>query len=107
MGGCWVQAQQVPYGYTPPAYSQGYPQMAPSMPANGWPNANGGAGAYNYPVNYGNGQYPVMNNGYGMNYGYAIVERLTDGKIQFTEYDYATNAVLDQFRLTATGTAAP
>ena len=71
MGGCWVQAQQVPYGYTPPAYSQGYPQMAPSMPANGWPNANGGAGAYNYPVNYGNGQYPVMNNGYGMNYGYA------------------------------------
>lgn len=71
LGGCWAQAQQMPYGYAAPAYYQGYPQMAPSMPAYGWPAANGAAGGYNYPANYANAQYAPMNNGYGMNYPYA------------------------------------
>ena len=60
--------------------------------------------ASEHAVVCGNGGAPLTS---GTNYGYAVVERLTDGNIQFTEYDYATNAVLEQFRLTATGTAAP
>ena len=52
----------------------------------------------------GNGGAPLTS---GTNYGYGIVERLADGKIQFTEYDYTTNAVSDQFRVNADGTPAP
>lgn len=52
----------------------------------------------------GNGGAPLTS---GTNYGYGIVERLADGAVQFTEYDYQTNAVLDQFRVNADGLHAP
>ena len=52
----------------------------------------------------GNGGAPLTS---GMNYGYAVVERLANGDLQFTESDYATKAVLDQFRIHANGTSAP
>jgi calcineurin-like phosphoesterase family protein len=52
----------------------------------------------------GNGGAPLTSS---TNYGYAIVERLATGKLQFTEYDYMTNAVKDQFRFNADGSAAP
>ncbi len=52
----------------------------------------------------GNGGAPLSS---ASNYGYAIVERLDDGTIQFTEYDYLSNAIMDQFRFAADGTAVP
>ncbi len=52
----------------------------------------------------GNGGAPLTS---GRNYGYAIVERLASGVLQFTELDYQTKAVLDQFRINADGSPAP
>ncbi len=52
----------------------------------------------------GNGGAPLTS---GTNYGYAILERLASGTLQFTEYDYSNNAVLDQFRINADGSTAP
>jgi hypothetical protein len=52
----------------------------------------------------GNGGAPLSG---GQNFGYVIVERLATGVIQISEYDYATNAMRDQFRINADGTAAP
>ncbi len=52
----------------------------------------------------GNGGAPLTS---GMNYGFAVVERLASGELQLTEYDYQTKAVIDQFRIHADGTAAP
>jgi hypothetical protein len=52
----------------------------------------------------GNGGAPPTS---GMNYGYVIVERLTSGDIQVSEYDYSTNTMRDQFRLHADGSSAP
>ena len=37
-------------------------------------------------------------------YGYVIVGRQPDGSLQVTAYDYATNAVIDQFAIAADGT---
>ena len=33
LGGCWAQAQQMPYGYAAPAYYPGYPQTAQAAPS--------------------------------------------------------------------------
>lgn len=52
----------------------------------------------------GNGGAPLTS---GINYGYAVIERLATGILQFTEYDYMTNAVISQFRIRADGTSAP
>jgi hypothetical protein len=52
----------------------------------------------------GNGGAPLTS---GTNYGYAIVERLASGDIQFTMYDYQSNTSRDQWRIHADGTPAP
>ncbi len=52
----------------------------------------------------GNGGAPLTS---GMNYGYAVVERLATGDLQFTEHDYQSNAVVEQFRIHADGSVAP
>ena len=52
----------------------------------------------------GNGGAPLVS---GTNYGYGIVDRRTDGTIQFTEYDYSSHAVMDQFAVHADGSPAP
>jgi len=52
----------------------------------------------------GNGGAPLTS---GMNYGYGVLELLSNGAIQFTEYDYQSNAVIDQFRVHADGSPAP
>jgi hypothetical protein len=57
-----------------------------------------------HEVIVGNGGAPLST---GANYGYAIIERLASGVIQFTEYDYMTNAVFAQWRINADGSAAP
>jgi hypothetical protein len=51
----------------------------------------------------GNGGAPLALHG---NHGFAIVERLANGILQFTEYDYQTKAIVDQFRISADGSAA-
>ena len=43
----------------------------------------------------------------GANYGYAIVERLDSGDIQFTQRDYQSLAVADRWRVHADGSPAP
>jgi hypothetical protein len=50
----------------------------------------------------GNGGAPLTS---GTNYGYAILERLASGELQFTEYDYQSKAVVETFLLKADGTA--
>ena len=52
----------------------------------------------------GNGGAPLTS---GANYGYAILERLATGDLQFTELDYTTNAIVERFRIHADGSAAP
>ena len=52
----------------------------------------------------GNGGAPLTS---GTNYGYGVVERLADGNVQFTEYDYQSSSVIDQFRVKPDGAAAP
>ena len=58
--------------------------------------------ASSHEVICGNGGAPLTS---GVDYGYGIVERLSNGDVQFTEYQYETNAVLDQFTLKANGSA--
>ncbi|MDB4959131.1 MAG: hypothetical protein JWO36_6700 [Myxococcales bacterium] len=60
--------------------------------------------ATDHEVICGNGGAPLTS---GTNYGYAILERLASGVIQFTEYDYMTNANRAQWRINADGTPAP
>lgn len=60
--------------------------------------------ASEHDVICGNGGAPLTS---GTNYGYGIVERLADGKVQFTDYDYSNGSVIDQFRLNADGSSAP
>ncbi|HUJ60369.1 MAG TPA: metallophosphoesterase [Kofleriaceae bacterium] len=60
--------------------------------------------AANHEIIVGNGGAPLTS---GTNYGYVIVERLDSAVIQVTAYDYQTNAVHQQFRINADGTAAP
>lgn len=55
-------------------------------------------------VTIGNGGAPLSS---AIDYGYAIVERLASGQIQLTAYDYASNAIIDQFRVAADGTPEP
>jgi hypothetical protein len=50
----------------------------------------------------GNGGAPLTS---GTNYGFAVVERLASGKLQFTEYDYQSKAVVETFVLNADGSA--
>jgi hypothetical protein len=52
----------------------------------------------------GNGGAPLTSS---FNYGYAVVELLAAGTLQFTEYDYTTRAMVDQFRFHADGSPAP
>jgi hypothetical protein len=52
----------------------------------------------------GNGGAPLTS---GTNYGYGVIEMLSTGAIQFTEYDYQSNAVIDQFRVHTDGSPAP
>jgi hypothetical protein len=51
----------------------------------------------------GNGGAPLVSS---IDYGYAIVFRRPDGALDFTEYDYATRAVIDHFAVSADGTPA-
>ncbi len=51
----------------------------------------------------GNGGAPLTT---GSNYGYATVERRADGVIEFKEYDYQTNAVVDSWAVHADGSPA-
>jgi hypothetical protein len=60
--------------------------------------------ASNHEVISGNGGAPLTSSS---NYGYMIVERLSNGDIQVSEHDYQSNAVTDQWRIHADGTAAP
>ncbi len=50
----------------------------------------------------GNGGAPLSG---GINYGYVIISRGTDGNLTTTSYDYASRAVVDQFMVTASGAA--
>lgn len=50
----------------------------------------------------GNGGAPLTS---GANYGYVIVARGADGLLTYTSYDYASHAIVDQFAITAAGTA--
>jgi hypothetical protein len=43
----------------------------------------------------------------GSNYGYGVIERLANGDVQFTQKDYQSHAVIDQWRVHADGTSAP
>ncbi len=51
----------------------------------------------------GNGGAPLTS---GTNYGYGVLDRRTDGTIEFTEHDYQTNAITDTWAVTPTGTYA-
>ena len=51
----------------------------------------------------GNGGAPLTS---GTNYGYGVVERLSDGNVQFTEYDYENSTVIDTFKVTPSGDPA-
>jgi hypothetical protein len=50
----------------------------------------------------GNGGAPLTS---GTNYGYVIIARGADGQLAVTSYDYASHAIVDQFAVTAAGTA--
>jgi hypothetical protein len=50
----------------------------------------------------GNGGAPLTSS---VNYGYVIIARNPDGTIATTAYDYQTHDVIDQFAVTANGTA--
>jgi hypothetical protein len=52
----------------------------------------------------GNGGAPLTG---GANYGYIIAEQRPDGAVQFSEHDYATNAVNQTFAVKADGTPTP
>ncbi len=56
--------------------------------------------AAEHEVIIGNGGAPLSG---GVDYGYAIVERRTDGAIQLSEHDYQTKAVVDAFAVGADG----
>ncbi len=43
----------------------------------------------------------------GTNYGYGVVERLANGDVQFTQKDYQSRAIVDQWRVHPDGTSAP
>jgi hypothetical protein len=51
----------------------------------------------------GNGGAPLTS---GTNYGYVIVSRSSDGTLTVTCYDYMSHAVLDTFKIQASGAAA-
>jgi hypothetical protein len=55
----------------------------------------------NKEVVVGNGGAPITG---GVNYGYVIAEQQVDGSINFTNYDYSTNAVADTFGIDKNGT---
>ncbi len=59
--------------------------------------------ASEHEVICGNGGAPLTS---GLDYGYALIDRLADGTLQFSEYDYATNAVTDTFKINADGSPA-
>ena len=50
----------------------------------------------------GNGGAPLTTD---IDYGYGIIERVTSGAIQMTEYDYNTRDAIDRFRVNADGCA--
>jgi hypothetical protein len=56
--------------------------------------------AASHSVIIGNGGAPLSG---GVDYGYAIVSRNSDGSIQLDEHDYMTNAILDSWAVAADG----
>ena len=69
----------------------------------------GSRGAYahlsNREIIVGNGGAPLGPG--GAFYGYVVAQRRVDGAIQFTAYDYSSNAAVDSFAVDADGSPAP
>jgi hypothetical protein len=57
----------------------------------------------NHEVIVGNGGAPISGS---INYGYALVDRRSDGVIEVKDYDYQSGAVLGSFAVHADGTTA-
>jgi hypothetical protein len=61
--------------------------------------------SYDHEVICGNGGAPLTSSA---NYGFGVIDRRTDGSIEFTEHDYQTGAVTDTWAVKADGSyAAP